>query len=157
MDLTIEIPVGGLQVSAQQEVTWIDANAPVGVDLSYRITALDSETPANESAPSRVIAGRAVDTVPPPPPTWVNADWLVAGATRSARLTLATDAPYCDISRLTDGENVWHQLDAQAQNAPGIKTFVDAEAPAGKTLSYRAVARNEAGITSPVSLIRTLS
>lgn len=156
MSAVTELKAASLQPSAQHEIAWTDQHAPVGRELFYRVTALDTQNPPNESAPSKTGTGRAVDTVPPKAPVLTIAEWDTSGSTPAVRLVIKTDAAECDITRRAEKETLWKPVGAPAQSGTGKIVFVDAAPPHGVKLAYRAVARNRAGIPSPPSAITTL-
>lgn len=170
MDMIIEIPAGSLQVSVQQEVTWIDTNAPVGVDLSYRVTALDSETPPNESRPSKVIIGKAIDTQPPTIPVWGSLKWVIydpvtgislplpalgsipVGFKAAVSLEGMSDGYEVLAYRKEDGAAVWSKVPKTTRVLPdGSFAFLDVAAQIDRDYLYRCAAINQVGLASQYS------
>jgi hypothetical protein len=152
MSAVAQLLVSSLQPSAQNEVSWVDATAPVGTESFYRITALDAQTPPNESSPSKTGAARAVDSVPPPQPS-VSGAWIALPTGKAPQIVVTTQAAGCDVFRRAGDETLWHPVTAPSQDAAGTKTFVDAGAPLATPLAYRAVARNRARVASAAVVI----
>lgn len=171
MELVEELPVATLVVN-QNEVSWIDATVPAGTDFHYRITALDAETRPNESPPSNVVVGRAVDTALPKIPVWLSAEWVlydVSGPSvqpfagpdatpphyqPAVHLVLETDADFCSVYRRLDGEKTWHLMTAPPGQTPGYLVLFDLKTEPEQKVSYRAVASNHLGVASPYSPVR---
>lgn len=155
----------------QSDASWTDKDAPAGLDFHYRVTALDSENPPNESAPSKVVVGRAVDTVPPTAPEWVSAEWVIydvettttkpwpkSGVIPSPyqaaiRLELKTEADFLSIYRRVEGEKMWQTVAIPVNEASGHKVAFDLDVLPSQKVSYRAVASNQIGTTSQYSLV----
>lgn len=166
MEMVAELPAASLVVN-QNEVRWTDDTVPAGTNFYYRVTALDAETRPNESPPSNVVVGRAVDTALPQIPEWLSAEWVLYDASGpsvqsfagpgappppyqpAVQLVLDTDADLCSVYRRIDGENTWRIMAAPpAQNSGSLVLFDVLTAP-DQQVSYRAVARNHLGIASP--------
>jgi hypothetical protein len=166
MDLLVEVPAGSLQVSTQQEVTWVDLSAPVGVNSYYRITAFDSERPPNESASSKVGTGRSLDTVPPLPPELLGAEWVIydgitiihqpwpasipAPFVPGALLSLALkgNASTITISRKDKSVPLWTRISCLAIAGSPNPILLDPDANPSVDYAYVATAWNAANVGS---------
>lgn len=158
----------------QTEVSWIDQAVPAGIDFYYVVTALDSESLPNQSAPSKVALGRAVDTVTPQAPEWVSAAWVIydeetgdvqpwpkSGVIplpfRSGiRLELKLDARFCNLYRRLEGEKTWQPLGVETKEGPGNTERFDLVVKPDQKAKYRATSSNELGVTSQYSLTTTV-
>jgi hypothetical protein len=169
MERVQELPIANLNVN-DNELSWADETVPPGRDFYYRLTALDSEPAPNESAPSKVLVGRAVDTVPPQAPEWLSAEWVLYDPATSStqpwpgpeavvptpyraavRLALKTSADLCTVYRRAEGEKTWHAVNATPAPAHGQLLAFDLDATPGQKFYYRAAAANQLGVTSPYS------
>jgi hypothetical protein len=168
MEMMEELPTATLIVN-QNEVSWTDATARAGTDYHYRLTALDSETRSNESPPSKTVTGRAVDTVPPKVPEWLSAEWVLYDASGpsiqpwvgpgaipppyrpAVHLVIETDADFCSVYRRIDAEKTWQLMTAPPQQTPGSLVLFDLKTEPNQRVSYRAVASNHLGMTTPYS------
>jgi hypothetical protein len=173
MDQLPELSVADIDPN-QSEVSWIDTTAQAGIDFHYVVTALDSETLPNESAPSKVVVGRAVDTVPPEAPQWVSAEWVIYDAetedvqswpksgvippshSSAIRLELSSTAPFHNLYRLIEGEKSWQPLHATLKETAGNLVAIDLGANPDKKASYRGNASNHLGVTSRYSSTTTV-
>ena len=168
MEHVQELPIVNLDPN-ENEVSWIDTAVPAGIDFHYCITALDSESLPSESPPSKLVIGRAVDTVPPKTPHWVSAEWAIYDApTKSMlpwpesgvipssykaaiRLELNTTADFCTIYRRINDQGRWQVLDIPSKEISGVLTVYDLDATPSDQTSYRAVASNHLAATSQYS------
>jgi hypothetical protein len=163
-----ELPVAKIDPN-QSEVSWIDQAVPAGIDFYYRVTALDSEPLPNESTPSKILIGRAVDTALPQIPEWISAEWVIYdAATKSMqpwpesdvialpykaaiRLELQTTADFCTIYRRLDDEKTWQGMALSTREEPGNWVVFDLDARPSHKSTYRAIASNHLGVTSRYS------
>jgi len=168
MDRVQELLAANIDLN-QSEVSWIDTTAQAGIDFHYCVTALDSESLPNESAPSKVVVGRAVDTAPPQIPEWVSAEWVMYDATTESmkpwhesevipssyeaaiRLELKTKADFCTIYRRVNDEKTWQVVAMPARQISARKLVFDLGVTRRQKVSYRALASNHLGVTSSYS------
>jgi len=167
MERVRELPLAGLVVH-HNEVSWADDTVLPGRDFYYRITALDSEPSPNESTPSKVLLGRAVDTTPPRTPEFVSAAWVLydpatsstqpwSGSTSAVtapyrpavRVVLNTSSDFCTVYRRPEGEKIWHKVNAPREPSNGQLIALDFDATPGQKNFYRAAAANHLSVTSP--------
>lgn len=172
MDQLPELSVANIDPN-QSEVIWTDA-VPAGIDFYYVVTALDSASLPNESAPSKVVVGRAVDAVPPEAPELISADWVLYDEVTNqeqpwpegdgipeslmavVRIEVQGPAAKIWISRQSEAELTWHLVGFVAGKGNQPVIFLDREADPTATTLYRANAINDTNLTSPNSVIRTL-
>jgi hypothetical protein len=57
-----------------KEQSWTDTNVVALVPYHYRLTSRDSSQ--NESPPTAEVIGKAYDITPPPPPVWIDGQWV---------------------------------------------------------------------------------
>jgi hypothetical protein len=154
---------------AGSEPTWKDTSAPVGVDVYYRVTVIDVQALPYESAPSKAVLGRAVDTTPPKAPVWVSAVWLLYNTATGSTLPWPVDgvipAPYAAAIRLErtsvqgasavfrreKGERWWEPVSWPIHIIGGNVVVFDLDPTPDKEVTYRAVSANAMGASSPYS------
>ena len=173
MDQLNDLPVDTIDPN-QNEVTWIDQAVPAGIDFHYRVTALDSETLPNESAPSKVVMGRAVDTQPPVAPELISAEWVlydeaannehpwpeaeeIAASLVPVIKIVVQGAGTIQVSRRNDSELAWHVVGHVTDQADHPVSFFDFAADPNLITNYRVNGINDANLTSPFSVSRQVA
>jgi hypothetical protein len=159
----------------ENEVSWTDTSVPAGIDFHYRVTALDSESLPNESAPSKVVVGRAVDTVPPTAPELISADWVLYDKTTSkehplsqteslsglhapaVKIIVKSDAAKVYIFRRSEAELTWRVAGLVTVGKEQPVVFLDREADPKMMVLYRANATNDTNMVSPYSVVRIVT
>lgn len=173
MERVQELPFANLDPN-ETEVIWLDKTVPAGIDFHYRVTALDSESLPNESAPSKVVIGRAVDTVPPIAPELISADWVLFDKTTSkdhplsqigsiselhvpvVKIIVKSDAAKVCIFRRSEADLTWRVMGFVTGKGNQPVVFLDREADPKLTALYRANATNDTNMVSPYSAILTV-
>jgi hypothetical protein len=129
-----------------KELDWTDAGVAPLKSWHYRVTSRDNAQ--NESAPTTISIGKAFDIAPPPPPTWIDAQWIDQAGTLVVALswnpvTAGTDVmvqrrefrptdPWRDISQwLNTSQSTW--VDAGARPYLGYTYRLRARSAAGNT------------------------
>jgi hypothetical protein len=121
-----------------------------GTTLHVRVAAVDRN--GNISAPSPPTSGRAIDTVPPAPPTWVSAGWNADGVAIGLRWRPAESGHAVLVQRAPAGGSVWTSVSPWL--APGTRTYLDARVLSSDPHEYRLVARSDSGLLSEPSSIQ---
>jgi hypothetical protein len=174
MDLLTELSVVDIDPN-QSEVSWIDTTAKAGIDFHYCVTALDSETLPNESDPSKVVMGRAVDTQPPLAPELISADWVLydpvakkgepwpetggipASLLPVVKVVVQGDEAKVCIFRRTDTELSW-RVAGFARGGEGQPVgFLDHEADPNLVVFYRANATSDTNMVSLYSVVQPVT
>ena len=169
-----DLPVAKIDPN-QNEVSWIDQAVPAGIDFHYVVTALDSETLPHESAPSKVVVGRAVNTEPPLAPELVSADWILYDETTkegqpwsqisslsgqhvpAVKIVVNSNAAQLTVFRRNGAELSWRVASILSGKGEQPVVFIDREVDPNLVVFYRANATSDANLVSPNSVIRTVS
>lgn len=132
---------------------WTDAGLAAGVDVAYRIAAVD--TTGNVSVPTAVATARPVDTVPPNPTVWRSAEWGRDGRRPAVILAWEVDESglRCRLERRADIARTWTSLTGWLaaeeprahDDAAHAFRHVDATADPGRRWFYRVRVRDASG------------
>lgn len=170
MDLAATIAQASLSLN-NPGVEWTDGNDLVGGHkYYYRLRAVD--TSGNESEPTRVYWGIAVDARVPPPPIWIDQAWLLRSQTNGSLIDWPADdivptdytpalrlgwrsetpEPQFVVTRSLSGQQVWTES-ANAILRPGtadqhVFVFFDFDADPNNEVLYRLKVRSSSGVWS---------
>ena len=174
MEQLNDLPVAKIDPN-QNDVAWIDQAAPAGIDFHYRVTALDSETLPNESAPSKAVVGRAVDTLPPEAPELISAEWVLydnaakkeqpwpeggeiyGSLVTAVKIVLHGDAAKLSLLRRSGAELTWGLASFMAGQGQNPIIYFDFAADMTLVNLYRADATNETNLVSGFSNVLTVT
>ena len=123
-----------------------------GTTLYVRVAAVDGN--GNVSAPSAPTAGRAIDTMPPTPPTWVGARRDAQELAVDLRWELDDPGHAVLVQRAPTGGSVWTPVSTWL--ATGALTYTDARVRSSDGYDYRLLARNASGLISQPSSVQSV-